>query len=77
MVTKHPNENIIKLRELSNILCTIIDDKTSEKMIYEIKNIVEVENEHVNQLDNKDAKIMCYENMCTKLKIILNKFKFV
>jgi hypothetical protein len=80
MVSKVPNENIKKLKELSDKLCDFSNssnENSSINIISEIKNIVEIENKNISSNNNKDEKIICYENMCSKIKIILNRFKIV
>jgi hypothetical protein len=79
MVLKN-NENISKLRELTEKLCNnefeneAIDYK---EIVNEVKDIIATENENVHDEKNQANKVKCYENMCSKIKIIFNKFKIV
>lgn len=75
------NENLIKLRELSDKLCSIDYNKvTSEEIKYkdvvgEISEVIEDSEETLFEVKDNDNKLKCYETMCYKLKLIVNKFK--
>ena len=73
------SDNITKLRALVNELCTKdIDQKNDEdykKMLFNIKQVVEVESDKVAKEYDKDNRLMCYEKMCSTIQIILNKIK--
>jgi alpha-N-acetylglucosamine transferase len=71
------SENLIKLKELSDKLCNVNseDDVQYKDAVNEIANIVEVSEDVIVDEDNANDKLKCYEIMCSKLKIILNKFK--
>lgn len=71
------SENLIKLKELSDKLCNVNseDDVQYKDAVNEIANIVEVSEDVIVDEDNTNDKLKCYEIMCSKLKIILNKFK--
>lgn len=75
---KKTNDNIIKLRALSDKLCKHdFDENLNEKnykiIIDEIKNIIDG-----NDISNlNEAKNKTYETTCNKIKIILKKFKIL
>ena len=74
------SENLIKLKELSDKLCSVDNEETNDNVQYkdavnEIANIVDYSEDVIFDENNPDNKLKCYEIMCSKLKIILNKFK--
>lgn len=79
----HPNENLLKLRELSDKLCAYYNDDNNDvstnddykEIILEISNLVENSGNTINQEKKKDDKLKCYESMCFELKNILKKIK--
>lgn len=76
-ISKFTNENIIKLKELSDRICKYeMNEEAHEKfyvdIINEIKNIVDEES---NNVKSDVDKLNSYERMCYKIKIILNKLK--
>lgn len=73
MVSKRSSVNIGKIKELAEKLNQEFEqDRTNNDLIKEIKHIVEIETNNMNS----DNKLECYEKMCQKIKIILNKYKF-
>ena len=73
MVSKRSSENIGKIKELAEKLKIEFEqDKTNNDLIKEIKHIVDIETSNMSN----DNKLECYERMCQKIKIILNKYKF-
>jgi len=71
-----PSENILKLRELNQKLTSETEHPDEyKKIVDELKEIVECGKQEI--IDSKSAtrKIKCYENMCSKITIILNKIK--
>ena len=65
-----PNENILKLRELTDKLCTMPDETVGT--MREIKSIIK-ENEEILKVTKSDRKkIKCYEVLFDKIKSILN-----
>lgn len=71
------NENIMKLRELTDKICKseVNDDNLFVKIIKEIKTVVDEEERNLSSIQSNVKKVKCYENMCSKIKIILEKFK--
>lgn len=65
-----PNENILKLRELTDKLCTMPDEPFGTML--EIKSVIK-ENEEILKVTKSDRKkIKCYEVLFDKIKSILN-----
>jgi hypothetical protein len=65
-----PNENILKLRELTDKLCTMPDETFGT--MREIKSVIK-ENEEILKVTKSDRKkIKCYEVLFDKIKSILN-----
>ena len=75
------NENLIKLKELSDKLCSVdYKENIKEEMCYkevvgEISDVIEDSEEILFEEQNSDNKLKCYETMCSRLKLIVNKFK--
>lgn len=70
------NENLIKLKELSDIICKTETDKGNYKeAVGEIADVIEHSEDMIEDAQNTDNKIKCYESMFSKLKLILNNFK--
>jgi hypothetical protein len=70
------NENLIKLRELSDKICGAQASKTNYKgAVDEMVDVIEHSEDMIEDEENTDNKIKCYESMFHKLKLILNNFK--
>jgi len=73
------NPNLIKLKELSDKLCTISENETKNEesvvLVEEIKKTIDIESKNINSTVTKEEKLNCYEKMFQKLQIIINNFK--
>lgn len=73
------NENILKLRELSNLMCSGSFDNKQEKkykdVVEEIKEVLKSETEYLSSEKSRYKKMKCYENIYKKLEHVLNKIK--
>jgi gamma-glutamyl:cysteine ligase YbdK (ATP-grasp superfamily) len=69
------NENILKLRELTQKMCKMSNEKNCEDILKEVKVIVDEGSEEIKVLSSTQTKIKCYENMCTNIITILNSIK--
>lgn len=70
------NENLIKLKELSDKICSVQASKTNYKgAVDEMVGIIENSEDMIIDEENAGDKIKCYESMFSKLKLILNNFK--
>jgi len=75
------NDNLIKLKELSDKICEnekkgFTLDSESIVAVEEIKKTIDLEVDNINTQPNKEEKLKCYEKMFQKVKIILNNFNF-
>jgi len=71
-----PSENILKLRELNQKLTSEKEHPDEYKQIVdELKEIVEFGKQEIIDTTTSTKKIKCYENMCSKITMILNKIK--
>ncbi len=81
MYTNVSNDNLAKLKELSDKICAnevsaIIKEDDSFVLVEEIKKTIDTEYKVINDEDNKEEKLNCYEKMFQKLQIMINNFKF-
>ena len=71
-----PSENILKLRELNQRLTSETEHPDEyKKIVNELKEIVECGKQEIIETTTSTNKIKCYENMCSKITMILNKLK--
>ena len=71
-----PSENILKLRELNQMLTSETEHPDEyKKIVNELKEIVECGKQEIIDTTTSTSKIKCYENMCSKITMILNKLK--
>lgn len=70
-----PNENILKLRELSEKMCDTKDDEY-KVIVKQLKAIVDGGKSQIENSKTSQSKIKCYENMCTTITNLLSKVKF-
>jgi hypothetical protein len=74
--SSNKNENLIKLKELSDKICDAQANKTNYKeAVDEMVDVIEHSEDIIEDEKNADNKIKCYESMFSKLKLILNNFK--
>ena len=71
-----PSENILKLRELNQKLTSESEHPDEyKKIVDELKEIVEYGKQEIIDTTTATKKIKCYENMCSRITMILNKIK--
>jgi hypothetical protein len=70
------SENILKLRELTDKICRVSPNGDYEKVLKNVKSVIEEGEEEASQLTTSQNKIKCYEKMCLKINNILNSIKF-
>jgi hypothetical protein len=70
-----PNENILKLRELTG---KMTDDKENEYklIVKKLKGIVNEGKDQIADADCSESKIKCYETMCTTITNLLSNINF-
>ena len=80
MYSNQPNENLNKLKELSEKICANeLEDKKKESsssiLVEEIKKTIDLDTVIINEQKTNDDKLNCYEKMFQHLKIMLGNFK--
>lgn len=70
-----PNENILKLREITDeMVRTNINDKYKQIVLH-LKSIMDDGKNSVKKTNSNKNKIKCYEDMCIKVTNILSNVK--
>jgi hypothetical protein len=69
------NENILKLRELTQKICETTHKDENFLILKELKNIIEEGKGEISESKSSVTKIKCYEKMCLKITNILNNVK--
>lgn len=81
MVTKKqaPNENLLKLRELSEELSNKKSDDTTDYsvIVKKLKTIVDSGKKEIEGSKTPQSKIKCYESMCTTITTLLNNVNII
>jgi ribosomal protein S20 len=73
-----PSENILKLRELTDQICSREESEEEyKKVVKELKNIVEKGVIEIENSKTPKSKMKCYENMCSTIKTILTSIKIL
>ncbi len=67
------NENLLKLRELSDKICGKYETIDYEPIINELKDLFEVTSQELVKLSTPSQKLKHYNKMCEKFKAIINK----
>ena len=71
-----PNENILKLRELTDKICKTSPDENDYKLVVnELKKVIKEGKEEIDKSINDETKVNCYETMCMAVINIINKIK--
>jgi uncharacterized LabA/DUF88 family protein len=77
MVSSVNNENLAKLKILSDKIClmekNLNDEDDKKKSFEEIKEIFKNETQKINLAKTKREMFNCYETIYNSIKIILNK----
>ena len=67
-----PNENILKLRELTGKIANNNKEDDYKVIVKQLKGIVNEGKHQISVSDCSEAKIKCYETMCTTITNLLN-----
>jgi hypothetical protein len=70
------SENLIKLKELTDKICSMEDSKcecTCKSTVSKIKDILNEEIGNIGRAKTKQEKFSCYERMCQTITNLLNK----
>lgn len=71
-----PNENILKLRELTDKICKTNPNENDYKIVVdELKKVIKEGKTEIDRSLTEEKKINCYENMCVTVMNIINKVK--
>ena len=70
-----PSENMIKLKELSDKLCKT-NDNDYKIIVKKLKTIVDNGKSEIENAENAQSKIKCYESMCTTVTNLLSTVNF-
>jgi len=70
-----PNENILKLRELTDKMCSNSIDNEYKKVVQELKKVISEGKDIIDKSSTDENKINCYESMCITVMNIINKVK--
>jgi hypothetical protein len=67
-----PNENILKLRELTDRLNKEMPSDNYKDIVKQLKNIVDSGKEELESSKTPQSKIKCYETMCVTITNLLS-----
>jgi hypothetical protein len=70
-----PNENIVKLRELSEKLCENPNEEY-KLIVKKLKTIVDAGKNEIEKSQSEKSKIKCYETMCSTITNLLSNVQF-
>ena len=69
------SENILKLRELTEKICSVPPKGEYETVLSDVKSIVKKGEDEVEKTFSSNQKIKCYEQMFKKINNILKNVK--
>lgn len=75
MTNSAPNENILRLRELTDKMCSLTHENDYIEVIRKLKEIVDDGKEKISVSSSAQSKVKCYESMCSTIITILNKIQ--
>ena len=71
-----PNENILKLRELTDRICKTSPEENDYKtVVNELKKVIKEGKNEIDRSLTEEKKINCYETMCIAVMNIINTVK--
>ena len=71
-----PNENILKLRELTDRICKTSPEENDYKtVVNELKRVIKEGKNEIDRSLTEEKKINCYETMCIAVMNIINTVK--
>jgi hypothetical protein len=73
-----PSDNILKLRALTERLCSIehVDEIQYKDVLKKLKSLIGEGKKTVDTANTEQSKIKCYETMCITIMKILEDIKF-
>jgi len=72
---KVTNENILKLRELTDRISNKMNDVDYESIVKDLKKIIDEGKDNINKSKDSVTKLNCYESMCQRVTAIINSIK--
>jgi hypothetical protein len=70
-----PSENILKLRELTDKLCSMNGSYDSKEVLFKLKYIMSENKKQIDTIKTEKTKLKCYENLYDTMFKILNETK--
>jgi hypothetical protein len=74
-MTSVPNDNILKLRELTHKICNSNPNNEYKLIVDELKKVISEGKKNIDESKTNENKITCYESMCVTVMNIINKIK--
>ena len=72
-----PSENILQLRVLTDKICSQNTDNSYKEVVKQLKEVVDIGKEEIDDAKTTKIKIKCYESMCIAVTNILNKINII
>jgi len=69
------NENLIKLKELTEKISKDLPNTEYKSIIKELKTIINKGEEEIYHISNTTKKLACYEKLCSSMNNFLNNLK--
>jgi hypothetical protein len=69
------NENLIKLKELTEKISKDLPNTEYKSIIKELKTIINKGEEEIYHISNPTKKLACYEKLCSSMNNFLNNLK--
>lgn len=74
-MTTVPSENILKLRELSEQICSRENQDEYKEIVLQLKDVLDEGKDEIANSKTIKTKVKCYETMCITITKILNNIK--
>lgn len=74
-MTTVPSENILKLRKLTEQICSTENNDEYKDIVLQLKEILDGGKDEIAKSKTIKTKVQCYENMCVTITKILNDIK--
>ena len=74
-MTTVPSENILKLRELTEQICTRENHNEYKEIVLQLIDILDDGKEDIANSKSVKTKVKCYESMCMTITKILSNIK--
>lgn len=74
-MTTVPSENILKLRVLTDQICSKENHSEYKEIVLELKGILDEGKNRIAKSKTIKTKVDCYETMCMTITTLLNNIK--